>query len=311
MNSSTQAAAPPSNLVSGIIRACRPRQWAKNCLVVIAPVAAGALVHRVGGALRIEWHAVGQVVLAFVVFSMVASATYLVNDTLDVEADRRHPTKRNRPIAAGVVPIPLAMGVAVALLAGGLALGLWRSVPFFVVTLVYAVQTTAYSLWLKHQPVLDVVALSGGFILRLLAGAYAVDAAVSDWFFIISLSGALFIAAGKRLAEQREIGDDPDKIRKTLAVYSPNYLRFMQTMAATMVVLSYIQWALDHARVHPDSGVWTLLSILPFLIAILRYALLVDLGKGSAPEELLFADRQLQVVGAVWAVLLALGFILA
>lgn len=311
---------PRGGLALGLLRACRPKQWAKNVLVVVAPAAASAYLSRGPDGIEIHGWAFAQTLLAFVAFSMVASATYLVNDSVDVAADRRHPTKRNRPIAAGIVPIRVAIAAAVVLMIGGLGLGMWRNWQFCVVVAIYAVQTTLYSFWLKNEPVLDVVALSGGFILRLLGGAVALEVEISKWFFIISCFGALFIAVGKRLAEKRELEGRTEGIRRTLGVYTEAYLRFLQAVSAGIVLVGYMQWAFEKAEPDGAAGlaaasgasgpgaVWFLLSILPFLVAILRYGLLVELGEGSAPEELLFSDRQLQVVGLLWAVLVGVGF---
>lgn len=304
------------SLPVGILKACRPKQWAKNALVFIAPAAA------IGdGSLDLTGRVIAQVLLAFVVFSMVASGTYLINDSVDVESDRRHPTKRNRPIAAGIVPVPLAMGLAVVLIGGGLVLAVWRTWQFALVVGIYVVQTTAYSYKLKNEPVLDVVFLSGGFILRLLGGAQAVEVGVSQWFFILSCFGSLFIAVGKRLAEKRELDAHAGEgasgtFRKTLGIYTVPYLRFLQGVSASIVLIGYAEWAFERAstEIHgkPNPGAaWIAASILPFLVAILRYALLVETGKGSAPEDVLAEDRQMQVMGLIWLVLVAVGFLVA
>lgn len=312
--SSPAPVAPTMGLARGILKACRPKQWAKNGLVFIAPAAASVIVARGPDGLEFHLQPLLWSILAFVSFSMVASATYLINDSVDVESDRLHPTKRNRPIAAGIVPVSVAVAAAVVLFVGGLGLALSRNWEFCLVVAIYAVQTTLYSFWLKNEPVLDVVALSGGFILRLLGGAYAVGVEVSKWFFIISCSGALFIAVGKRLAEKRELGSETQQIRRTLAIYTENYLRFLQAVSASIVVIAYVQWAFERAdefeATHSSgaAAVWFLVSILPFLVAILRYGLLVELGRGSAPEELLMSDRQLQVMGLLWALFVGLGF---
>lgn len=314
---SASPADPPAssgNLALGLLKTCRPKQWAKNVLVFVAPAAANVIVSRGANGSRgivIHWHQIGQAVLAFVVFSMVAAGTYLINDTVDVEADRRHPTKRNRPIAAGIVPIPVAVTAAIVLLGGGLGLALTLSWKFALVVGLYAVQTTLYSFWLKNEPVLDLVALSGGFILRLLGGAVAVDVRISKWFFIISCFGAFFVAAGKRLAEKRELEGRTEGIRKTLGMYTEPYLRFLQTVSAGIVLIAYVQWAFERADAATTAEAWFLISILPFLVAILRYGLLVELGKGSAPEELFLSDRQLQVVGLIWVVIVGAGFYVA
>ncbi len=299
---------PPMSLAAGMVKACRPKQWAKNVLVVVAPAAAMVYIDRTPDGIEFRWWAVARTLVAFAAFSMVASATYLVNDSVDAESDRRHPTKRNRPIAAGVVSIPLAAAMAIVLALGGFGLALSRNWQFCVVVAIYAVQTTLYSFWLKNEPVLDLVALSSGFILRLVGGAYALQVEVSPWFFIISCFGSLFIAVGKRLAEKRELGENHGSIRKTLAIYTEPYLRLLQGIAATIVIMAYVMWAFEKARLDPSSAVWMEVSILPFLVAILRYGLLVELGKGSAPEDVLAADRQMQLMGALWVVLVGVGF---
>ncbi|HMS14102.1 MAG TPA: decaprenyl-phosphate phosphoribosyltransferase [Microthrixaceae bacterium] len=296
------------SLAAGMVKACRPKQWAKNVLVVVAPAAAMVYIDRTPDGIEFRWWAVARTLVAFAAFSMVASATYLVNDSVDAESDRRHPTKRNRPIAAGVVSIPLAAAMAIVLALGGFGLALSRNWQFCVVVAIYAVQTTLYSFWLKNEPVLDLVALSSGFILRLVGGAYALQVEVSPWFFIISCFGSLFIAVGKRLAEKRELGENHGSIRKTLAIYTEPYLRLLQGIAATIVIMAYVMWAFEKARLDPSSAVWMEVSILPFLVAILRYGLLVELGKGSAPEDVLAADRQMQLMGALWVVLVGVGF---
>jgi decaprenyl-phosphate phosphoribosyltransferase len=186
-------------------------------------------------------------------------------------------------------------------------LGLWRNWQFGLVVGLYVALTTMYSIWLKHQPVLDLVGLSSGFILRLLGGAKATEVPISNWFLIISCFGALFIATAKRQAERRELGDDGGSLRATLAVYTERYLNFLMAVTAGVVLVAYVEFALERAHEHPRASVWVQLSIIPFIVAILRYALLVEQGHGSAPEELLLSDRQLQVIGLVWVLLMGLS----
>lgn len=288
------------SLLRGMVKACRPKQWAKNVLVFVAPAAAGELF--------VPYHA-WRTLIGFVAFCAVASATYLLNDVLDVESDRRHPTKRNRPIAAGIVPVPLAVVMAVVLFVGGVGLAAVANWTLAGVVAGYAVLTTAYSVWMKQIPVLDLVILSAGFILRLLGGAYAAEVAVSDWFLLVSLFGSLFIAASKRFAEKQELGDQAAALRPTLGAYSLSYLALVRTVAVAAVLISYCQWAIERGE---QGGVspWIQLSIVPFVIAILRYALLVDQGKGSAPEDVLSDDRLMQVMGVLLVACLFLGIYL-
>ena len=293
---STRTGTPPSLLV-GMVKACRPKQWPKNVLVFVAPAAAGVITD--GYRLRLT-------IVGFLAFCMVSSATYLLNDILDVESDRKHPTKRNRPIAAGVVPVPLGVGMAIVLFIAGLGMALLDNRQLALVVATYAVLTTTYSLFLKTIPVIDLVILSAGFILRLLGGAYAAEVPVSDWFLIISLFGSLFIAAAKRFAEKKELGDQAAELRPTLGEYSLEYLGFLRAVSVAALVMSYCLWAVERAHLD-DASPWAQLSIIPFLIAVLRYALLVDQGKGSAPEHVILHDRQMQIMGVFWATILMIG----
>lgn len=284
----TSAQGPRPSLLMGVVKACRPKQWAKNVLVFVAPAAAGVLN---------EPYYMKLALVGFVAFCAVSSATYLLNDILDVESDRRHPTKRNRPIAAGVVPVPVAVGLAAVLFVGGVALAWWDNATLAGIVAGYAVLTTTYSLFLKRVAVIDLVILSAGFILRLLGGAYATGVEVSEWFLLVSLFGSLFIASAKRFAEKKELGDEAAALRPTLGEYSVEYLGLVRAAAAAAVMMSYCQWAVESGKLEKYATPWVQLSIIPFVIAILRYALLVDQGRGSAPEEVLAEDRQMQIMG--------------
>lgn len=306
----TRAAASPSRggagLLIGMLRACRPKQWAKNALVFVAPAAAGVID---------EPYILKLTLIGFVAFCLVSSATYLLNDILDVESDRQHPTKCRRPIASGVVPVPVAVTLAAVLFAAGIGIALVDNVQLALIVGGYAVLTTTYSLFLKTIPVLDLVILSAGFILRLLAGAYAAGVEVSNWFLIISLFGSLFIAAAKRFAEKQELGDRAAELRPTLGAYSIEYLGFLRAVSVAALIMSYCMWAVERAQGDPAlnqaaASPWAQLSIVPFLIAVLRYALLVDQGKGSAPEDVILHDRQMQIMGVIWAVCLLIGIYL-
>ncbi len=291
---------PKTSLPMGLIKAMRPKQWAKNVLVFVAPAAAGKLT---------EPYYLKLTLIGFAAFCLVSSATYMLNDVLDIESDRRHPTKRSRPIASGVVPLPLACVGAVVLFSVGIGIALLDSPVLAGVVAGYAALTTAYSFWLKTIPVVDLVVLSGGFILRLLGGAYAAGVEVSDWFLIVSLFGSLFIAAAKRYAEMVELGDSAAALRPTLGVYSKDYLGLVRGVAAAAVLISYCQWAVENAGAE-DGTPWLQLSIVPFVIAILRYALLVDRGEGSAPEDVILHDRQMQLMGLLLVACLFIGIYL-
>ena len=285
---------PPRNLVTGLIKAIRPRQWVKNVLVFAAPVAAlgddrYAYDYR---------EVLVRVLLAFVVFSLAASCVYLVNDARDVEADRAHPTKRFRPIAAGIVPEWLAYILAVVLGAASLALS-WLVTPnLALVMAIYIVIQLAYCFGLKHQPVIDICIVSSGFLIRAIAGGVAAGVPLSQWFLLMMAFGSLFMAAGKRYAELQLAERTGAKIRKSLESYTSSYLRFVWTLSATALVLCYGLWAFERDDTGGTS--WFVVSMVPFTIAILRYAVDVDGGMAGEPEEIALKDRVLQLLAVAW-----------
>ena len=190
---------------------------------------------------------------------MVSSATYLLNDILDVESDRKHPTKCNRRRSQPViVSVPLAdRAWRSCCSSAGIGVALRRQLAARLVVADYAVLTTTYSLFLKTIPVIDLVILSAGFILRLLGGAYAAEVPVSDWFLIISLFGSLFIAAAKRFAEKKELGDRAAELRPTLGEYSLEYLGFLRGgLGRRLGLMSYCMWAVERAHVDPTPRPW-------------------------------------------------------
>ncbi|WP_345348290.1 decaprenyl-phosphate phosphoribosyltransferase [Rhodococcus olei] len=285
----TIVSAPPRNLAEGIVKAVRPRQWVKNVLVLAAPLAAGSVT---------EVDVLLPVGLAFVVFCMAASGIYLVNDAMDVEADRAHPTKRFRPIAAGVLPVNLAYGMALVLLVGSIGLSFVANWQLALVMAVYIGIQLAYCFGLKHQAVLDICIVSSGFLLRAIAGGVAADIPLSQWFLLIMAFGSLFMAAGKRYAELKIAESTGAKIRKALEYYTATYLRFVWTLSATAVVICYGLWAFE--RDQATGSNWFAISMIPFTIAILRYAVDVDGGEAGEPEEIALGDRVLQLLAIAW-----------
>lgn len=283
---------PPRNLFTGVIKAIRPRQWVKNLLVLAAPVAA------LGRDVRFDSHDVVNVLIAFVTFSLAASCVYLVNDARDVEADRAHPTKRNRPIAAGVVPVSLAYALSVVLGVASMGLAWFVAPNLALVMAVYIGVQLAYCFGLKHQAVLDICIVSSGFLIRAIAGGVAAGIPLSQWFLLIMAFGSLFMAAGKRYAELQLAERTGAKIRKSLESYTSTYLRFVWTLSATAVVLCYGLWAFD--RDDTAGGSLYAITMVPFTIAILRYAVDVDGGLAGEPEEIALGDRVLQLLAVAW-----------
>lgn len=286
------------SLPSALLREARPKQWAKNVLVFAAPGAAGVLDN---------WSNLWPTLVAFAALSLAASGTYYWNDILDVESDRRHPVKCRRPIAAGEVPLGLARVTGSLLLVGGPALAFVADWRCGVASVVYVVLTVAYSTYLKHQPVLDLVAVAAGFVIRAVAGAEAARVDMSTWFLLCTSCGSLFIVAGKRYAELREMGESAPGTRAILAAYSTGYLRIVLSVALGATLVSYCIWAFDTKEISGSTWPFYELSVVPMLTALLRYLLVVEAGQGGAPEEVFAADRVLQVVGVVWAVIFGLG----
>jgi decaprenyl-phosphate phosphoribosyltransferase len=283
---------PPANLIVGVVKAMRPRQWVKNVLVAAAPLAAlGTNVH------YDYVKVLGQVAVAFVVFCLAASSIYLVNDVRDVEADREHPTKRFRPIAAGVVPEWLAYTLAVVLGAAALAIS-WLATPdLALVMAVYLVMQLGYCFGLKHQAVMDICIVSSAYLIRAIAGGAATKIPLSQWFLLFVAFGSLFMVAGKRYAELQLAERTGAAIRKSLESYTSTYLRFVWTLSATAVVVCYGLWAFE--RDH-HSGSWFAVSMVPFTIAILLYAVDVDGGLAGEPEDIALSDRVLQLLALAW-----------
>jgi decaprenyl-phosphate phosphoribosyltransferase len=293
----TAPAPPRPGLAGGVLRAMRPKQWLKNVLVVAAPAAAGVLT---------EGDVLGSVALAFVAFCLVSSGTYLLNDARDLDSDRLHPRKRNRPIAAGVVSVPLAVSLGVALIAAGLGVAALVRIELLIVVAAYIVLTTSYTLWLKHVEVVDIVAIASGFIMRAVAGGAAADVPLSRWFLIVASFGSLFIVAGKRHGEHIDLGEEGGTVRSTLAAYSRDYLKYVWTMASGVTIAAYCLWAFEMAPRDSDVPLYEL-SIVPFVTFMLRYAMLLEAGHGEAPEDVVLGDRILLALAAVWIALFGAG----
>jgi decaprenyl-phosphate phosphoribosyltransferase len=285
-------------VASAILRTARPKQWLKNVLVFAAPAAGGVLFLPVVAA-SASWTAV--------VFTVASASTYFINDARDVEADRRHPIKVLRPVAAGRLSprTAYAIGTALGLLAPALALPLgWATVG---VVCLYLGITVAYSLWLKNQAVVDLLAVAAGFLLRAVAGGVATGVALSNWFLLVVLFGSLFLVTAKRSAEERRGGSSA---RVTLDQYPAAWLQQVLTMSMAGVVLTYATWALQY--VGADVGSLPLaLSVVPFLALMLRYSLLVARGEGEAPEELLTSDRFMVTAAVIWVALVGGALYLA
>jgi len=292
---------PGGSLLGGLIRTARPQQWVKNLLVFAAPGAAGLLT---------DLPTLLRAGLAFLVFCLAASGTYFLNDTMDRDADRRHPVNRHRPVAAGVVPPRLALSVAVTILSGAVLLALVAlGPPAAGCVALYVGINAAYNVRLRHEPVLDLAAVASGFVLRAIVGGLATNVHLSEWFLVVTSFASLFIVAGKREGlVALDVAGAPDGARgRSRPVYPVGYLRYVRALSSGVAMAAYCLWAFDKAAGVKGHGLWLQLTIVPFVLAMLRYALLVE-GEGvEVPEDVLLGDGTIVALGVAWAVLFALG----
>lgn len=278
-----------------LLTALRPRQWAKNLLVLAAPLAAGKLL---------DVDVVVPTAVAFVAFCCASSAVYLVNDVHDREADALHPTKSRRAIAAGRVSVRSAYVMSVGLAVGALVLSLAVGHSFPVLLAGYIVLQVLYSLRFKHEPVVDLMIITTGFLMRAVAGGVASGLPISQWFLMVAGFGSLFVVAGKRYSELHALGAAA-ATRRSLVRYTDSYLRFLWSMAAAACLMSYSLWAFEEGA--GDVFPWHALSIAPLVTGLMRYAVDIDSGQAGDPEEIIWGDRVLQAVGLTWVVLVMCG----
>ncbi|MBT2490005.1 decaprenyl-phosphate phosphoribosyltransferase [Streptomyces sp. ISL-96] len=293
----------PLSLPAGLLRTARPRQWVKNVLVLAAPAAAGELG---------SYRSLAQLAVVFVLFTAAASAVYLINDARDADADRAHPVKCHRPVAAGQVPVPVAYaaGGLLAVLAPVTAALLCNPMTAALLT-AYVLMQFAYCVRLKHVLVVDLVVVTTGFLMRAMIGGVALHIPLSRWFLITAGFGALFMVAAKRYSEAVQMAGRPGKrgaTRALLGEYTTGYLRFVWQLAAGVAVLGYCLWALESGGTANGSLLpWRQLSMVAFILSVLRYAVFADRGTAGAPEDVVLRDRGLAVIGLVWVAMYGLA----
>jgi 4-hydroxybenzoate polyprenyltransferase len=288
------AAAPLAASPRALIVALRPKQWTKNGLIFVA-LAFTLNLQQPGLVL--------QSLAAFVCFCALSSAAYLVNDVMDVEADRQHPSKRLRPIAAGQVSTHLAIGMAIVLAIVGLG-GAFRMDPALgALALAYVLLTAIYSTTLKHMVLLDIFAIAGGFVIRAAAGAVAINVPISPWLYIATLLGALLFALGKRRTEIQVLGyEEAIGHRRNLESYSVEFIDQLILVVSSAALMTYSLYTFSAENLPRSHSM--MLTIPVVLYGLFRYLFLIRQGDvGGAPEELLFRDRPLLIAVAVWAAL--------
>lgn len=282
-------------MVHGLLLSMRPAQWVKNLLVCAAPLAAGIILHA---------DAALHTALAFVAFSLASSAVYCVNDVRDAEADRNHPAKCRRPVASGELSPRAAVIAAIALAAVALAVAAPN--PLRLVIAVYLALSLAYSFGLKREPVIELAVVASGFLLRAIAGGPANGVPLSQWFLIVAGFGSLFVVAGKRLSEQSRFGAEVGRTRLVCTAYSSTYLRMVVGVSVAVTASAYGLWAFDVGASRTGLP-WAAISIVPFVVALLRYMRDIDAGTAHEPEQVLLHDRTMQCLGALWLVSFSLS----
>ena len=280
-------------MLKAILKTMRPRQWTKNVFVLAALVfdrqlfTLDSVLRSVGGML---------------LFCLLSSSVYIINDIRDVESDRQHPIKRNRPIASGKLPVPVAIGTVVVLLIITFTLAFFLSRQFFIIAAIYFAFNLAYSMGLKNLLLVDVLIIAAGFVLRVAAGVSLIEVErFSPWLYVVTTLGALFIGFGKRRAEMMLLEQNANHHRKVLDGYTLPFLDQMITIVSSTTLIAYSLYTFSAPNLPSNHA---MMLTIPFVLyGIFRYLWLLQVKKeGGAPEEILLSDRPIQVVVLLWAI---------
>lgn len=277
----------------------RPKQWAKNLLLFIALIFDQQLTN---------WPAFLRIFAGFILFSLLSSAVYIINDLTDLEADRQHPQKRLRPIPAGKLPTSVALTAAVVLLLLVAVGSVWLSGWFALICLTYLLLNLAYSKWLKHIPILDVMILASFYVLRVVGGVVLIVVTrFSPWLYVFTTFLALFLGIGKRRAELALLADNANSHRKVLEGYTLPLLDQLTIIVSGSAIITYSLYTFSAPNLPADH---TMMLTIPFVIfGVFRYLYLVQVEHcGGAPEEVLFTDRPLQVCIILWGLVILVVF---
>ena len=293
---------------AALLRALRPHQWIKNGLVFLPFVFS----------VRVAWsldnlEAVPdlllRLLLVFLAFCALSSATYLLNDLMDREGDRRHPVKSHRPIASGQVSVPVALAVMATLGLGGLAVTAWLDPVLAGIGLLYLGIKVAYSLGMKRLVLLDLMAVASGYVIRATAGAVAIDVTPSPWLYATTAAGALFIVLGRRYAEVRLAGDAPEEQRSVLRHYAGPFIGQLLTISATAAWLSYTLYTIEADNLPDNNSMLLTLPIVTY--GLFRYLYLLNTSQDAeAPEQLIVRDPPMLLSILCWIGVSALVLLL-
>lgn len=282
--------------VVAVMRTARPRQWPKNLLVFAAPLAGASLGRRDG---------LLYALAAAAAFGFASAAVYFINDVVDAERDRRHPRKRNRPVASGALPKQHAVALGAACAVVGLSAGLLISELLLTATVAaYLVLSFGYSLVLKHLPVVEVMFVASGFLLRVLGGAAATHVPPSKWFLLVCSLGAFGVAIAKRYTELTSLGDEAIRHRPVMRYYRPAGLRVAQIVVGAGMIAAYLAWA---AGEHSGARIWHVVSALPLALALVRFGILTGRRTAAAVEDLIMRDTVMLACELSWLALFVTG----
>jgi 4-hydroxybenzoate polyprenyltransferase len=271
----------------------RPRQWTKNGIIYAGLVFDGQLLIP---------DSFLRVTVSFILLCLTSSTIYVINDLVDIESDRQHPKKRRRALPSGQLPIPLAAAASIVLPVFCIGIALLYSRRFAAVLVTYLVLHLAYSFKLKHIVILDVLAITAGFVLRVAAGVVVIQVAqFSPWLYACTAMLALFLSVGKRRQELLELAEQAGSIRVIFKHYNLPLLDDMLRMSMIVAVMSYILYTIEAPSVLLAGTNLSLLTVPFVLYGMFRYLYLIHVrGEGSAPEEVLLKDRPLQVTLLLW-----------
>jgi len=288
-------------MLKALFKTMRPRQWTKNVFIFAALVFDKQLL---------IFNSFERTVAGFILFCMISSAVYIFNDLADVEADRQHPEKKNRPIASGKLPVSIAWVVGIFLVVISVVVSYILSPIFSAVVAGYFLINLAYSKWLKHVPIIDVLIIATGFVLRVGAGVALINVVrFSPWLYVVMTLLALYLGFGKRRAELALLEGGAGSHRKVLDGYTIHLLdQYIMIVSGTTIV-AYSLYTFSAPNVE---NTHTMMLTIPFVLyAIFRYLYLIEVKHaGGAPEEILLSDRPLQVALLLWALLVLAVFYL-
>ncbi len=276
-------------MLKALLKTMRPRQWPKNVVVFAALIFDRQLSLS-------NFQPFLRSLAAFIIFCLVSSSVYIINDIIDVEADRRHPTKRNRPIASGKLPVPAAIAVAAAIILLGLPLAYLLSPLLSLVVLAYFLLNLAYSTWLKHISLIDVLSIAAGFVLRVVGGVMVISVQrFSPWLYVVIFFGALYLGFGKRRAELNLVAsNNGNATRRVLEGYNLALLDQILSIVSATTILAYSLYTFSAVNLPANH---TMMLTIPFVIyGFFRTLYLIQVkNEGGEPEEMLLTDRPLQI----------------